>query len=522
MCGLAGWARPADGDAGALDLVRDGTSMLIQSIESRGRHATGIALAGARAEDEYLWKVATTATEVLKTDFWKSLVTDRITATTMCAQGHTRFATFDNSHKDHCAHPFKIGKVTGAHNGIIDNWIEIERDLVKMKAIDKPEFEVDSQVIFALLSHYKDPRMALARLEGYFACTWTKGKHLYLARSDSGALWTAYVGSIKTLFWNSTRQALSDVLKSLGLQPSEYAMRELDANVVFKMNVSGFSTEKADYVAMKADKEWCPSRTYTRWDAERRTGSANPNLRGNRRGPINFPRHDWGDAGDDYGSTNPTSTRSTTYSPTNGTSGSSSASGSNVSHRSYSLREMDERIDGLYRLFNLLNKEQQKSQRLRKIVAQLIRQQGQLTQRVEELEALLETYGISWDDYEGSGDADRQTQSLEEEMARDEKLEELAGDEAESPYLGTAEQRAADALVDEAQKELPLGEGDNERQFVGRPKRHHVCVYCGNEGYPGHDLLERANGDWIGESCVFAQMDRQREAQGTTEDVSLA
>lgn len=494
MCGLAGWARPADGDQPALQLVRDATSMLTHSIEMRGKHATGIALAGARPEDELLWKVADTASVVLKTEKWRQIVEENICATTMATQIHTRFATFDNHHRDDCAHPFKIGKVTGAHNGIIDNWFELEGAMVKAKVKDIADFQVDSQVIFALLDHYKDPRDALKQLEGYFAISWTKGKHLYLARSDAGSLYMAYVPAIKTMMWNSTKTALQTVLRSSGFDEKEYTIGELDSNIVYRFNIPNFNIKAASFDTLKAEKEWCPEVRYTRWQAENRTGSTNPNVnaiggkRGSRRG-----------VGSEWEGTPAGHWDGQKWVP----KGQSSTTGSNVVNttRSFSLKDMDTRIDGVYSLFNFIAKD----------VRALKDRVEELTAENDDMRSLLECFGVSWDEYaDGKPIPEKDKDSPAEEV-------EAAGDEPgdvfgdESPYLGTAEERAALAMRDEAQQELGIGDH--------KPVVRHACHYCGNEGYAGHDLMQRSDGQWIGESCIFAAMDRLADEKDPTKEI---
>ena len=67
------------------------------------------------------------------------------------------------------AHPFEIGRITGAHNGRVANFWELKREFAeKDKSVDS--FDVDSQIIFYMLDKF-GPK-SLSRIEGKVACWW--------------------------------------------------------------------------------------------------------------------------------------------------------------------------------------------------------------------------------------------------------------------------------------------------------------------------------------------------------------
>jgi hypothetical protein len=235
LCGLAGVARHPDGD---LDLAKLALPELLLSIEQRGRHATGVAI-GGRDVEPYIFKVAVTASKVIASTPFENLV-NSITPKDTIIQGHTRHATLNNSTKDEAAHPFVVGSVVGAHNGVITNWKEIEKAL-------GADWMVDSQAAFGLLDRHKNPKKALRLLEGYFALSWEKRGELNLIRSSDAMLSCAYLGKYKTLIWNSTKFALEKVLKELGVMEDAFVW-ETNQSLLYRFDPTLFASTTANGV----------------------------------------------------------------------------------------------------------------------------------------------------------------------------------------------------------------------------------------------------------------------------------
>ena len=236
MCGLAGIARKPD--APNLDVAKLMLCDLLQSMEKRGRHATGIGVCGG--SDPFIWKWAMPATTVLKSKKWGEVL-ESISPDTRAVIGHTRHSTHNNSAKDEAAHPFQEGRVVGAHNGIIYNWISLEKKLQRKK--DSPQWIVDSQAAFGVLDRYKKPEQALASLEGYFALSWWKGDNLFLARTPDAPLVCAYVPIMKTMFWCSEEYPLHNVMLQAGLKKDHYSLWRLNAGEVYKYDTDKFTAE---------------------------------------------------------------------------------------------------------------------------------------------------------------------------------------------------------------------------------------------------------------------------------------
>jgi hypothetical protein len=78
--------------------------------------------------------------------------------------GHTRMATCGRVCTRN-AHPFRYGKIIGAHNGIVDAPLS---------------YRVDSEYLIDLLSKGPDYHTALDEVRGYWGLSWYDGTHLYL------------------------------------------------------------------------------------------------------------------------------------------------------------------------------------------------------------------------------------------------------------------------------------------------------------------------------------------------------
>jgi asparagine synthetase B (glutamine-hydrolysing) len=111
------------------------------------------------------------------------------------------------------AHPFKIGKLLGAHNGMIYNHEELN-------AIYNRKYEVDSQHIFAHLNY----GMPLEELMGYGAIEWIRRNEpnkIYLTRFRGGELAIYGVGEDDEnpdgIVWSSSYKHLLKSLVSSGI-----------------------------------------------------------------------------------------------------------------------------------------------------------------------------------------------------------------------------------------------------------------------------------------------------------------
>lgn len=221
MCGLTGLARGPK--APGAKSVRMATGRLLQSIEHRGRHATGLAVVDS--EGVQVWKRAVPAGVALRSDAYMEFIEGRRAPRVIL--GHTRHGTQNNTREDRAAHPFTVGTVTGAHNGMIYNWLNLRKE----EDLTEDLVFVDSQMVFHYLATNEATTdgitSALDNLDGYWALTWWDERtgRLYACRTPDAKLAMAYAPKVKTLFWGSEMQTLCKVLSELKLEYEAWEIR---------------------------------------------------------------------------------------------------------------------------------------------------------------------------------------------------------------------------------------------------------------------------------------------------------
>lgn len=235
MCGLAGVVRRPD--APDFEKAKDIVTDLLYEIRDRGRHATGIAAITERQATVSKWAVD--PAQVLPGDVWANTMAG-FGDTTHTLIGHVRHATFANAKDDRAAHPYAVGPLVGAHNGIIRNWREF---VPKTK---KPtDFLTDSQAVFHALARAKgEPEKVLDRLVGDWALTWVRDGRLWLTRNEGRPLACAYVRDMRTLFWCSEIDKLARVLEGrYGMASTDYELWTPKQYVLYVLDPDNFDAE---------------------------------------------------------------------------------------------------------------------------------------------------------------------------------------------------------------------------------------------------------------------------------------
>lgn len=156
MCGIIGFT----GEIESKGVLLDG----LESLEYRGYDSAGIAF------------FDNTAIKTIKTTGKVSVLREKAAFDTItdstCGIGHTRWATHGGV-SDTNSHPHTFGKVTLIHNGIIENYHELELELAKTGR--RPVSQTDTEIVAMLLDSLyegdaiKAIKEALCRLEGAYA-----------------------------------------------------------------------------------------------------------------------------------------------------------------------------------------------------------------------------------------------------------------------------------------------------------------------------------------------------------------
>lgn len=182
MCGIAGFSlsrRDASIDHSLL------TSSLLHGIESRGRHATGVAWTTADWSKGRLHKDAVTAS--VYTKMYPRIVSQEAATAVL----HTRYATQGSPDDNRNNHPIYTGDVVGVHNGTLTN----DDELFDIMAGEKIRLgQVDSEAAFAWIdvNYGENPTTYLPDIHGRAALAWLDrrdgGDVLHLSRVNTSPL----------------------------------------------------------------------------------------------------------------------------------------------------------------------------------------------------------------------------------------------------------------------------------------------------------------------------------------------
>jgi len=208
MCGIFGVAKNAGRQSDFhIDKIREVLTNLAEESSVRGTDSTGLAIISKDKQEIY--KSLYGSDELIMLPLWEQIKKE-VNRDTSIVMGHVRFAT-TGTISIRNAHPFKIGKVIGAHNGVIFNHHSLASKFNKV-------IEVDSEGIFASINNM-EIKDALEKIDGDFSLSFVKEdpEVVYFARETSRPLAMAYWKKARTLFWASTDEILQFALRASGL-----------------------------------------------------------------------------------------------------------------------------------------------------------------------------------------------------------------------------------------------------------------------------------------------------------------
>ena len=253
MCGIFGYAKRQNAqNDNQLDKLKDVLTYLADESVIRGTDSTGISMINPSSRRTF--KATAPSSEVVTDDTWKANILSRVNRDSTIAIGHVRLATHGvvNSRN---AHPFEIGNVVGAHNGIIYNYNKLAEKYDK-------SIEVDSEIIFESLN-LNSKKKALEELEGDFAISWVRDSNriVHLARESSRPLSVAYWRKAKILIWASTDDILKKSLRRAGLSLKQVSLK---SEIIYSFNTDKFDTKyNPSKIEFEAKEKEVKSYSYT-------------------------------------------------------------------------------------------------------------------------------------------------------------------------------------------------------------------------------------------------------------------
>ena len=144
--------------------------------------------------------------------------------------GHTRFSTHGEITKNN-SHPYRIGNIVGAHNGVISNF-EVLKEKYNLN------YDVDSQIIFYYLAN----GLPLSDLYGSIAIWYTdknKPGYLYLLRNNNSPL--HYLRTEKAFYFSSDDADLAIAFAE------RYTVYEVESGQLYEVNLKTLEIIKTPY-----------------------------------------------------------------------------------------------------------------------------------------------------------------------------------------------------------------------------------------------------------------------------------
>ena len=149
--------------------------------------------------------------------------------------GHTRFATTGEVSVEN-AHPFRIGKIMGLHNGTLSGHESLNRKYGR-------NFAVDSMHLVAHIDEKKD----LSEIDSYGAMVYADAEEpgiLFMGRWSGGSLsvWKTPIGTV----WASTESPITEALNLTGLR-SDSVPYEIKERTLYAAENGALFIRKGDF-----------------------------------------------------------------------------------------------------------------------------------------------------------------------------------------------------------------------------------------------------------------------------------
>lgn len=225
MCGIIGYL----GNKNCLNVIIDG----LERLEYRGYDSAGIAY-NKDGKVEIIKEKGKIANLKSKLDF-------KIESN--LGIGHTRWATHGQPNNVN-SHPHKVGKITIVHNGIIENYVELKKELEELGY--KFKSDTDTEVACALLDHIYSETNSMEQTMAIFKDK-AKGAyalgilcddhmhHLYAVKKDSPLI--IAIGEKEKYIASDVPAILKYTNKYIILDDGEFAKLNPEKVIVYDNNI---------------------------------------------------------------------------------------------------------------------------------------------------------------------------------------------------------------------------------------------------------------------------------------------
>lgn len=225
MCGIIGYL----GNKNCLNVIIDG----LERLEYRGYDSAGIAY-NKDGKVEIIKEKGKIANLKSKLDF-------KIESN--LGIGHTRWATHGQPNNVN-SHPHKVGKITIVHNGIIENYVELKKELEELGY--KFKSDTDTEVACALLDHIYSETNSMEQTMAIFKDK-AKGAyalgilcddhmhHLYAVKKDSPLI--IAIGDKEKYIASDVPAILKYTNKYIILDDGEFAKLNPEKVIVYDNNI---------------------------------------------------------------------------------------------------------------------------------------------------------------------------------------------------------------------------------------------------------------------------------------------
>lgn len=191
---------------------------------ARGTHSTGYADIDTRSNRTIIRKGPVDAKTFLP--FFKMAEGNLLL-------GHTRHATCGKINTAN-AHPWKIGRLVGAHNGIVMNEWSVKKYLKDVHS-DNASYEVDSQYLIHMMDRYGHMGNATGMLNLVYWSLYRRSLNFVVSDNPMNI---AMSKDFDWLAWSSDKSHLETVLKSSGLEDAVIINSLKDETLEVKLNRS--------------------------------------------------------------------------------------------------------------------------------------------------------------------------------------------------------------------------------------------------------------------------------------------